>query len=105
MTLEDVKQQPLLQTRSIANACEGSPETHAYIIQCLNRFFSGDYGEIDREDTEYNNADLAQGEGHILARYKAKGELDGDIYIEAHFSESIPGIDANNTMIMYCHER
>jgi hypothetical protein len=105
MTLEDVKQQPLLQTRSIANACEGSPETHAYILQCLNRFFSGDYGEVGQEDTEYNNTDLAQGEGHILARYKAKGNLDGDIYIEAHFSESIPGIDANNTMIMYCNER
>ena len=105
MTLEDIKKQDLLQTRSIAEACKGSQETHAYIIECLNRFFSGDYGEIGEEDTAYNNEDLRGGEGHILARYKARFALESDIYIEAHFSESIPGIDANNTMIMYCNER
>lgn len=105
MTLEDIKKQDLLQTRSIAEACKESPETHAYIVECLNRFFNGDYGEIDEEDTAYNNQDLEEGEGHILARYKARHALESDIYIEAHFSKSIPGIDANNTMIMYCNER
>lgn len=105
MTLEDLKKQDLLQTRSIAEACKDSPETLEYIISCLARFFSGDYGEIGEEDTAYNNQDLKEGEGHILARYKARHALESDIYIEAHFSESIPGIDANNTMIMYCNER
>ena len=105
MTLANIQQQPLLQTRTIAEAYKDSPETHAYIMQCLTRFFSWDYGEVGQEDTAYNNADLEAGEGHILARYKASGNLAEDIYIEAHFSESIPGIDANNTMIMYCYER
>lgn len=105
MTLEDLKAIDLFQTRSIAEACKANPETLQYIIACLDRFFSGDYGEVDAEDTEYNNADLAAGEGHILARYEAKYNLESDIYIEAHFSKDIPGIDANNTMIMYCNER
>ena len=45
MTLEDIKKQRLLQTRSIAKACEDSPETLEYIFSCLDLFFSGDYGE------------------------------------------------------------
>lgn len=76
MTLEDLKKQDLLQTRSIAEACKDSPETLEYIISCLARFFSGDYGEIGEEDTAYNNQDLQEGEGHILARYKARHALE-----------------------------
>ena len=105
MTLEDLKRIPLMQTRSIAASSKGSPETHAYIIDCVKRFYSGDYGEVGQEDTDANNSDLETGEGHILARYKGMYTLDSDIYIESHFSESVPGIDANNTLIMYCNER
>lgn len=105
MTLEDIKNQDVLQTRSIAAACEKDAKTFYYILDCLKRFYAGDYGEIGKEDTEYNNQDLQAGEGHILARYKACFSLDSDIYIESHFSNTIAGIDANNTMIMYCNER
>ena len=106
MTLEDLRQIPLLQTRSIAEACGRDPRTKQYIFECLDRYFRGDYGEVPEEDFRYNNEDLEGGEGHILARYKPKFALDSDIYIETHFSISMPGnIDANNTMIMYCNER
>lgn len=106
MTLDELKaSNPIYQTRTIAEVCKRSPKTHAYIVECLQRFYSGDYGEICKQDTEYNNADLLEGEGHILARYKALNDLESDIYIEAHFSQSMEGIDANNTMIMYCNER
>lgn len=106
MTFEDIKKIPLYQTSSIADASKRDPRTHNYIVECLNRFYSGDYGEVPEEDFEYNNQDLKEGEGHLLARYKAKFALDSDIYIETHFSESMPdNLDANNTMIMYCNER
>ena len=105
MKLDDLRLLPLLQTRGIAATCSKSPETFAYIIDCINRFYAGDYGEVGQEDTDANNADLRAGEGHVLARYKEMYTLDSDIYIESHFSESVPGIDANNTMIMYCYER
>lgn len=105
MTLTDLQKIPVYQTRTIAEACKDSPATHNYIVDCLHRFFTGDYGEVPQEDTDANNADLLDGEGHVLARYKARHKLEGDIYIEAHFSESMPGIDANNTMVMYCGER
>lgn len=105
MTLEDIKKNSLLQTRAIAEACKDSPETFDYIISCLARFFGGDYGEVPPEDTEANNKDLEAGEGHVLARYRPAGNLAGDIYIEAYFSASMPGMEANNTMIMYTGER
>lgn len=105
MKLDDLRELPLLQTRSIANAYAGDPETFRYIAECLGRFYKGDYGEAPEEDTEANNLDLAGGEGHVLARYEGKYMLDSDIYIEAYFSDSTPGIDANHVMIMYCSER
>ena len=77
-----------------------------YIIECLNRFWAGDYGLIDAEDTAANNADLAAGDGHILARYEGKHKLEGDFYIEAHFyAPMLNDIDYTNTVIMYPHER
>lgn len=105
MTLEDLKKVPMLQTRTIAEACK-DPETHMYILSCLSRFFTGDYGLICEEDTEYNNEDLKSGYGHILARYEGKYSLLGDIYIETHFDKDhLTDIEYTNTMIMYPEER
>ena len=104
MTLGDIRKLGTYQTRSIAEVCK-DPETMTYIMECLRRFYGGDYGIMPIEDVEANNYDLSIGEGHILARYEAKHNLSGDIYIEAHFSESVPGLDANNLLIMYCNER
>ena len=104
MTLEDLRTIPTLQTAAIAEACKDA-ETKAYIIDCLMRFYAGDWGEICAEDVGYNKDDLQAGCGHILARYKGKGKLQGDFYIESHFDTELPGIDANNTLIMYPSER
>ena len=105
MTLEDIKKIPTLQTRSIAEACK-DPETALYIVECLNRFWAGDYGLICDDDTASNNADLAAGYGHILARYEGKFKLTGDFYIEAHFYEpELNNLDYTNTVIMYPFER
>lgn len=105
MTLADIKKLPLHITATVNEATEDE-STHFYVADCLlNRFFKGDYGEIDQEDTDANNDELADGEGKILARYKAKHKLEGDIYICARFSKSMPeSLDANHILIMYCSE-
>lgn len=107
MTMDDLKKISVFQTRTIAEVCKRSPETHLYIVECLQRFYKGDYGEICAEDTGYNNTELDEGFGHVLARYKAKHSLTEDIYIDSHFSADMPlsELDYNNTMIMYCSER
>ena len=105
MTLEDLKKIPTLQTRSIAEACK-DPKTALYIIECLNKFLGGDYGLICAEDTQANNSDLEQGNGHILAKYPQAYKLTDDIYIEAHFYEPmLNDIEYTNTMVMYPFER
>lgn len=106
MTLEQLQSIPILQTASISEAAKRDPATHAYIVECLQRFFAGDYGEVPAEDVDANNADLEQGDGHILARYKKAFRLDTDIYIEAHFYyEALDDIDYTNIVIMYPFER
>lgn len=106
MILADLKKMPVLQTRGINAAEAGDPQTHNYIIDCLFRFYSGDYGEICEDDIAANNADLEAGEGHILARYKGKYNLTRDFYIEAHFYEpKLNDIDYTNILIMFPEER
>lgn len=106
MTLEDIKKLPVLQTRGIAAAeAADRGQTHNYIVYCLNRLYIGDYGKIPAEDTEANNAELAEGCGRIVARYEKRQALTEDIYIIAAFDEEIPdSIDANHVMIMLCSE-
>lgn len=106
MKLEDMKKLQTLQTATIAEAMKDE-DTFFYVVECLNRFYSGDYGEVCQEDTEANNADLEAGSGHVLARYKARGILEGDFYIEAHFEAEAPleDVNYNHVMIMYPSER
>ena len=104
MTLKDLEQIPVLQTRSIAAACE-DPHTLGYVSKCLIKYYAGDYGEVPEEDTEANNADLKEGYGHILARYKAKYRLTNDIYIDTHFDkDNLYDINYAQTMICYDFE-
>lgn len=105
MTLEQIRQREVYQTRGIAEAVKSTPPAYRYVLQCLNRLYNGDYGEIPAEDTDANNSELAAGEGRIVARYKAAEGLQEDIYIIAAFSESMAdSIDANHTMIMFVSE-
>lgn len=104
MKLEDLQALPLFQTRSIAAAAK-DPETLQYILDCLGRYFAGDFGTIPEDDTAANLADLEAGGGHVLARYKAAGALTDDIYINAVIDENAPDVvDVNNIMVMYCNE-
>ena len=104
MKLEDLQALPLFQTSSIAAPAE-DPETLEYIMECLGRFYSGDFGEVPADDTAANLADLEAGGGHVLARYKAAGQLADDVYINAVIDDHAPDVvDANNIMVMYCNE-
>ena len=105
MTLNDIKKINVYQTRTIASACQDE-KTLAYVLNCLQKFYAGDYGEVDQEDTDANNADLESGYGHILARYNGAFNLNGSFYIEAHFDKDhLQDVDFTQIMIMYPEER
>ncbi len=104
MTRLQLQKIDVYQTAPIAEASK-DPQTAAYILECLTRFYGGDYGpQIGEEDAAVNNEDLKRGEGHALGRYQAAAALAEDIYIDFHFSESNPGTDYNYGMILYCSE-
>ena len=103
MTLKDVQKLPVLQTAAVTRTI-GDQDTHDYVMDCLLDMFGGYYGTVPEEDTEKNNAELASGEGRIIARYPAKGQLDRDLFIIAQFSEAYPGMDGNHVMIMLADE-
>lgn len=105
MNFEELKQIPLLQTSSIAEACQDA-ETLKYILACLARYYAGDFGEVCEEDTLANLEELAEGYGHVLARYKQAKTLNDEIYIESHFDkDNLTDINYTNTLIMYTFER
>jgi len=105
MTLDDIKGLAAVQTRAIAAACEKDKgQTHDYIVDCLLRLYSGDYGAIPQEDTDANNRELADGCGRIVARYKKAEQLEEDIYIIAEFDDSTDDINSNYLTVLYCSE-
>lgn len=106
MTLKELQSLPLYMSRGI-NAAIINADTFRYIQECLREYYSGNYGEVPPEDVELNNADLASGTGHVLARYPAKHSLKEDIYIESHFYDAQPlsDLNYNNTVVCYVSER
>ena len=78
MTPRELASIPTYPTQGTAPALE-DPKTREYLAACFNRYFKGDFGDISEEDTAANNADLAAGDGHILARYEGKYKLEGDL--------------------------
>lgn len=104
MRAEDLQKNATVATAAVMEAMK-DPETADYIQMCLSLFFSGMYGKMSPDDTELNEEELRAGEGRIMARYEAQGNLREDVYIIAYFSESNPGdIDYNNTTVLYCGE-
>ena len=104
MTLDQIKENPITATAAVNAAMEQNPEIHDFIMACLTRFFSGDYGTTGPEDTAANNAELADGAGRVVAHYEAFPGMEDDIFIIAVFNEDIPGDNNNNTCVLYCSE-
>ena len=91
-------------TRRINNDVAESEEMAKAVYNALERFNNNDYGAMPQEDIEANNKDLANQDGHILAKYHTP---KGYIYINLQFNELInddPEEYANAAMIMYPDE-
>lgn len=104
MTLQDIRQLPVYQTRGIAEDAKNG-DTAGYLVACLDMLYSGDYGIIPEDDTDENNRELLNGCGRIVARYPAACGLDTDIYIIADFNVNfLHDIDYSRVTVMYVDE-
>ena len=90
----------LLVTRAVNSAMAGSEDMAKAVFEAVGRFNAGDWGNLDQEDKDANNADLLAREGHVLARYETPA---GDVYIELIFDE--PSMQSDIATVMFCEER
>lgn len=68
------------------------------VTSAIERFISGDWGDVPEEDKKANDRDLLARCGHVLGRYKS---LDGDLYINMEFGDTE---DDDTAVIMYRDE-
>ena len=108
MTLNDLQKMKILQTAGIMADIQADPTdaTHLYVVEKLRRFYSGDYGNVGKRQTEANNKVLSAGHGRIVATYEKGAGLTDHIYIIAILEEDTGAedIDNNHIVIMHCKE-
>ena len=72
-----------------------SEETAKEVYEALNRYLSGDWGDLPQEDKDMNDTAVKHpGSTRILARYNL---LCGDIYIITEW-------DRSYTTLLFCNE-
>jgi len=86
-------------TRQLNEDVANDEEMAKAVVSALQRFHAGDWGDVPDEDKAANNQDLADRDGHVLAKYPTP---NGNIYINLVFDE--PSINADAATIMYCNE-
>ena len=102
--IEILKNNPIFLTAAIAEAMKDR-KTAGYVGRCMERFCSGDFGDICREDTTFNLEQIARKEGRALGAYGAFGFLQEPIFIIAEFSCVNPcDLDMNHTTVLYRFE-
>ena len=108
MVLDDLKQLKIFQTAGVMNDIQTDPtdKTHLYVVDKMQRFYSGDYGNISKKDTIKNNKVLNNGYGRIVATYERGQGLTDHIYIIAIINAATGSedIENNHILIMLCRE-
>lgn len=94
----DMKVEFMITARLNERMAESEDMARA-INTAVARFVRKDWGEVPDEDKQYNDEDLKNRDGHVLARYETP---EDDIYINLSFDEVAPG--SNTALIMFCNE-
>ncbi len=76
----------LTATRGVADKME-DPDFAAYVLRCLGRYISCDWGEVSKADFQRNDLALKEGD-RIFAVYEDKEHQDWRIYIITEWDRS-----------------
>lgn len=104
MTLQKLSSYDTLYSGILLRDIEGNAEGRAYLEECLQRFYNGDFGIIEEWESRENMAELRRKDGYLAARYKAEHGLKKDIRITCYFSPFDLGIEFNGTRISYAKD-
>ena len=83
-------------TAAVNNAIADDRKFAKAVLGALGRFARHDWGELCEEDKKYNDMDLKNRDGHVVARYKTNRD---DIYIVRDF---YPHYDV--VTVLFCSE-
>lgn len=67
--IESYKDSPLFSTKSISERCKCDKKFHVAVQNCLKRYYSGDWGDIERTDKQLNDSAAKNKDDRIVAEY------------------------------------
>ena len=65
-------------TARIVGWCDDRPDRQAWLIECLARHNSGDWGDLDADDHAVNDHAHHTRTGRLLSRYELPSDTDVD---------------------------
>lgn len=89
----------LVATATVNGWIQEDHSIQSSLTQALDRFFCGDWGEMDQDDKQLNELTLEEGEGRLMGVYHlSNGER---IYIiTSGYGDQDLGADYCNTVVM-----
>ena len=65
----------VILTAHVAHWADEHPARTAWLINCLHRHNTGDWGDLDHRDAAVNDHALRSGEGRVLSSYVVPREI------------------------------
>lgn len=78
----------VVATRGVADSAAENPEFAAFVVNSLSRYIRGDWGDLDKEDKEANEAAMNGGDARILAAYNCPFDPNYKIWIITEWDRS-----------------
>ncbi len=87
----------LCATRSVLQIMDENSVFYNFVMKCLARYFSGDWGDLTAEDIESNNQAFNTNDTRIMGSYDCPINEDWKIWIITEYDRSV-------TTILFPHE-
>lgn len=92
--IESYKDSPLFSTKSISERCSCDKKFNAAVQNCMKRYYSGDWGDIEAEDKALNDSAVKNKDDRIVAEYE----------IGCRRIMIITEADLSHTTVLYANE-
>jgi len=77
-----------VMTRGVADALAENPDFAGFVVESLERYKAGDWGEMAAEDKKLNDDAVKNGDDRILAAYQNGGPKAWKIWIITEWDRS-----------------
>lgn len=92
----------LIATAGVANFINQTAWNHIWVDECLQRHKAGDWGDLEQEDKEMNEAALLDGSRIMIAYITDEGGTK--IWILTESVQNVKTQERSHTTILFPHE-